>query len=248
VVEYLKGKVALVTGASGGIGASIARKLAVAGASVAVHYKSGTDRAHAVVNEIRSNGGAAVAVAADLSDVAAIDALFAAVNERFGGVDIVVSNAGVAFGGKAIADTDEVDFDRVMTANAKSMFFVLRAAARSIRDNGRVIAIGSSTTEFPTANLGLYTASKAMAQSVTAVLARELGARQITVNTVVPGPTVPGLFEWAPDEFRLHAASLSPFNRLGTPDDIADVVAFLASEGGRWMTGQSLLANGGATI
>lgn len=244
----LSDRTALVTGASGGIGREIALRLARDGARVVVHFGGGAERAGAVVEEIEAAGGESVAISADVSNVAEIERLFAKAKIAFGSLDIFVNNAGVGAGGTAITDTDEDTFDRVFAINAKGAFFALREASRVLDDGGRVVNVSSSTTYFPTEGLSVYSASKAVMKTFTEIAAKEIGPRGITVNTVAPGPTVPGMFEWSGDDVRQAAAASSPFNRLGEPKDIADVVAFLASEDARWITGQHILVNGGATI
>lgn len=241
-------KVALVTGASGGLGGAMAKRLGADGLSVAVHYHSNTAAAEAVVQEIRSNGGHAKAFQADVSKLSDIEALFATVESELGNLHVFVNNIGIPAKGMTIAETDEAVFDHVFSVNTKAALFALKQAARRISDGGRIINISSSTTYFPSEGLAVYAASKAAMMTFTEVLAKELGPRGVTVNTIAPGPTVPGMFDWAPDDLKKHAASLSPFNRLGAPDDIAGAVAFLASDDARWITGQHLLVNGGATI
>ena len=241
-------KIALVTGASGGIGSAMAMRLASDGYHVAVHYNGSASKAEDVVAAIKAEDGRAEAFQADLSSVACISALFGAVIARFGRLDVFVNNVGIPAAGVSIAEAEESTFDKIFAVNAKGAYFALKEASRHLQDEGRIINISSSTTYFPSPGLSIYSASKAVMQMYTEVLARELGGKGITVNTVVPGPTVPGMFDWAPDDLKKHAASLSPFNRLGAPDDIAGAVAFLASNDARWITGQHLLVNGGATI
>ncbi|GAB5480855.1 MAG: SDR family oxidoreductase [Parasphingorhabdus sp.] len=241
-------KVALVTGASGGIGRQIALRLAEDGYDLVVHYNTNESTAQAVVSEIQSLGRAAYAVQADLSSVEEIRAMFATIKKISQRLDAFINNAGVPAQGVPMSETDEEIFDRVFATNTKGTFFALSEAANLLSDGGRIINMSSSTTYFPTANLAVYTASKAAVKTYTEVLAKEIGSRDITVNTVSPGPTVPGMFEWAPEELRSEAAASSPFNRLGTPDDISGVISFLASDDARWVSGQQILVNGGASI
>lgn len=247
-MKPLTGKVAIVTGASRGIGRAIAERLGKDGATVVVNYNQSQASADEVVAEIQSFDGQAIAVQADVSKVDEIQQLFQQTIDRFGHIDILVNNTGITGKAQPIAEITEENFDAVFAVNVKGCLFALQAAAQHLTDGGRIINISSSTTLFPTANLAVYTASKAVPKIFTEIMAKEVGDRGITVNSVLPGPTIPGMFEWAPSEFREHAASLSSFNRLGTPDDIADVVAFLASDRARWITGQHILVNGGATI
>jgi len=243
----LTGQVALVTGASRGIGRAIAERLAQDGAAVVVNYAADAAGAGQVVDAIVQPGGTAIAVRADLADVAEIGRLFAAVDARFGRLDILVNNAGIG----ALAPLDEVDaatFDRVFAINARAPLFACQEAARRMTAGGRIVNVSSSSTLFPTPGTAVYAASKAVPKIYTEVLARELGPRGITVNSVVPGPTSPGMFDYAPDEMHAGAIAASPFGRLGAPGDIASVVSFLVSDDARWVTGQHILANGGATV
>lgn len=240
-------KVAIITGASRSIGKAIAIRLAENGAIVVVNYNSGADEAQAVVDEITSKGGQAIAMQADIGKIADIRRLFQSVIDLFGKLDILVNNAGIARGG-LVADVSEEDYNAVFDLNVKGVLFCLQEAALRMQDNGRIVNVSSSTTLFPSPGLAIYAASKAAEKLFTEVLAKELGGKGITVNSVVPGPTSPGMFDNAPPEQQKMAIASSPFNRLGQPEDIADVVSFLVSEESRWITGQHILANGGATI
>ena len=247
-MKPLIGKIALVTGASSGIGRAIAQRLASDGALVIVNYNQNVDSAREVIDMIKAQGGQALSLQADVSNVSQIQTLFKNIIDRFGRIDIVVNNAGIAGQIQPIAEVTEENFDTVFALNAKGALFVLKEAARHLSKQGRIINISSSTAQFPTAGLAVYAASKTVLKVFTEVLAKEVGERGITVNSVLPGPTVPGMFEQAPADFKQQAAALSPFNRLGKAEDVADVVAFLASDQARWITGQHILANGGATI
>jgi 3-oxoacyl-[acyl-carrier protein] reductase len=247
-MEPLIGQVAIVTGASRGIGRAIAERLAQDGATVVINYNQSQASADEAIAQIQSHGGQAIAVQADVSKVDDIRNLFQQALNEFGHIDILVNNTGIAAKPQPIAEVTEENFDAVFAVNVKGVLFALQEAARYLTEGGRIINISSSTTLFPTAGLAVYTASKAVPKVFTEIMAKEVGDRGITVNSVIPGPTIPGMFEWAPPEFRAQAATLSPFKRLGTPEDIADVVAFLASDQARWITGQHILVNGGATI
>ncbi|MEO0408776.1 MAG: glucose 1-dehydrogenase [Cyanobacteria bacterium P01_A01_bin.135] len=240
-------KLALVTGASSGIGRGIAQRLAKGGAQVIVNYAHSADKAEAVVKDIEAAGGRAAALQADVSQVAEVRRLFQEVGDRFGPLDILVNNAGVAERG-TIADVTEADYEKIFGVNVRGVLFCLQEATKHVKDGGRIITISSSVTLYPNPGLAVYAASKAAEKMFTEVLAQEIGDRGITVNSVMPGPTLPGMFGSADEETQQQAAALSPFNRLGEPQDIADVVAFLASEEARWITGQHILVNGGATI
>lgn len=245
----LTDKVALVTGASRGIGRQIAETLAAQGARVAVNYPfaSEAEAANAVVNVIAKANGAAFAIQADVRRVGDIETMFAAVRERFGGIDIVVSNAGGDATMKPLAETSEEEYDRCTSLNGRGNFFVLREAARTVRDGGRIVVIASSTTALAYAGSSVYGGAKAAAEMYARVLAKELGPRQITVNAVSPGLVDTEAARAAGNNEERYALAMraTPLGRLGRPDDIADVVAFLAGDGGRWITGQNLRVGGG---
>jgi 3-oxoacyl-[acyl-carrier protein] reductase len=243
----LQGKVAIVTGASRGIGRAIAERLAQDGASVVINYGRSADQAKELVSSIEANGGQALAVQADISQVVDIRRLFQETVNRFGQLDILVNNAGI---GKAapIAEVTEEDFDAVLAINVRGVLFAMQEAARCMSDGGRIVTVSSSTAIYPSPGSAVYAASKAAPKLFTEVLAQELGERGITVNSVVPGPTTPGIFDNMPAEVHEAAAASSPFGRIGRAEDIADVVAFLVSEEARWITGQHILANGGAKL
>ncbi|PJJ08391.1 3-oxoacyl-[acyl-carrier protein] reductase [Flavobacterium sp. 1] len=242
-------KTAIVTGAATGIGRAIAIRLAKDGIAVAVNYVGDSKQADAVVNEIRKAGGIARGFPADVSNVSAIITLFDTVIQEFGGIDIVVANAGTAIMGIPIADVTEADFDRINTVNYKGTYFVLQQAAKHIRNGGRIIQISSTSSLYPAAGLGIYAPSKAAGKVVTEILAQELGHRQISVNSVFPGPTRTPLMEKevSKEEMERIAQGMN-LGRLGEPEDIAGAVAFLASPEGAWINGQQIIANGGGRI
>jgi 3-oxoacyl-[acyl-carrier protein] reductase len=247
VSGHLSGKVAIVTGSSRGIGRGIAERLGRDGASVVVNYSGSEEDANEVVDAIVAAGGKGVAIQASLSKLADIRRLFAETIQHFGQLDILVNNAGIASMG-AIAEVTEEEYSKVFDINVRGVLFALQEASRSMKNDGRIINVSSSTTLYPNARTGVYAASKAAVKLLTQVLAKEVGDRHITVNTVTPGPVSPGMFDNAPPKMQQQAAESSPFNRIGTPQDIADVVAFLVIEEARWLTGQEICANGGATI
>lgn len=247
MTQRLAGKGAIVTGGSGGIGAAIAEKLASEGAKVIVHYGSSADAANEVVQTIKSAGGQADVVQGDVRSVDALQAFLADARGKLGSYDILINNAGVATAGP-IKDVVEKQFDKVFSINVKAVLFAMQDAARHMAEGGRVINIASSVTEFNNAGLSIYSASKHAVRGLTNVAAKELGKRGITVNDLMPGPVEPGMFETAPKENRDFAINSSPFSRLGTPQDVADACAFLASDDSRWITGQHILCNGGALI
>lgn len=239
------GKVALVTGSSRGIGKAIAERLGNDGAKVVVNYAGSADKAQEVVATLEAKGGKAIAVQADVSKVADIQRLFEQTLEHFGQVDILVNNAGTTFY-KPIAEVTEADFDKIFATNVKGTFFACQQAAQHLADGGRIINFSTTVTTLMLPTYGAYAATKGAVEQITRVLAKELGGRGITVNVVSPGPTDTELFGAdKTEEQKNRFAQMSAFGRLGEVQDIADVVAFLASEEARWITGQNIRVNGG---
>jgi 3-oxoacyl-[acyl-carrier protein] reductase len=238
----LAGKVAIVTGGSRGIGRATAERLARDGAQVVVNCVRAEAEAEAVVAAIVAGGGEAIAVRADVFDLAEIPTLFEAAEKRFGRPGIIVANAGV-YAQIPIANTTEEIYDK-MFGMTKGTFFLLQTAAEKIADGGRIVTISSGATQGWANNGPAYAGAKAAIEVFTRALSKVLGPRGVTVNTVLPGVTET---EMVPDNpaFRERAAGLSSFGRLGKPEDIADIVAFLASDDGRWITGQRIGAHGG---
>ncbi|MFN6565756.1 glucose 1-dehydrogenase [Dendronalium sp. ChiSLP03b] len=245
-MSTLTGKVAIVTGAARGIGRTIAERLADDGASVAFNYSRSATEAQELISTITAKGGKALAVQADMSQVADIRRFFQKTLDKFGQLDILVNNAGIATS-SLISDVTEEEYEKVFAVNVRGVLFALQEASRHMNDRGRIINISSSTTIYPQAGLAVYIASKETAKTFTHVLAKELGGRGITVNSVMPGGTIPGMFDGVPDELK-QAAIASSFGRLGYPTDIADVIAFLVSEKARWINGQEILVNGNASF
>lgn len=244
----LSGKVALVTGGSRGIGAATAKRLARDGAAVAVTYNASPDRAQAVVDEITEAGGTARAYAADAADPAAVAAAVRQTAEDFGGLDVLVNNAGVYRTGPVHETTDE-DYDLNLDVNVRGTFAAIREAARHLRDGGRIVNVGSvvGTTGFP--GHSAYGASKAAVAILAASVAKELGARGITVNTVHPGPIDTEMNPADPGQNPAAEtmASSTALGRYGTADEVAEAIAFLAGPGASYITGAQLAVDGGMT-
>ncbi|MDX2033198.1 MAG: glucose 1-dehydrogenase [Blastocatellia bacterium] len=240
----LNGKVAIVTGASSGIGQAIAERLAADGAIVVVNYLRSESKARAVVAGIQGKGGKAVAVQADMSVVADARRLVTDTAAQFSRVDILVNNAG-KFVPKSLLDTSEADFDALMALHAKGPYFAMQEAAKMMRDQGRIVNISSAGTKLHYYGATAYLGSRGALEQFTQGIAQELAPRGITVNTVAPGFTDTGILT---EPYRQMGIQLSPFKRLGRPEDIAEVVAFLVSEQARWVTGQTIQAGGGIVM
>lgn len=239
--DQLQGKTALVTGASRGIGRAIALGLAAHGADVVVSYLKNDALADEVVETIVSAGGTAVAVRADLSRPDEVARLFDDAEQAVGSLDIVVANAADILE-KPLADCTEQDYDRIFDTNTKGVFFTLRNAARRLNEGGRIIVTSTGGTRMFFPHQSLYLGSKGAVEQFVRSLAGELGERNITVNAISPGPTDTDMMQ---DQYRDTIAMMSPFRRIGTPEDVADVAVFLASHAARWVTGQNIGAGGG---
>lgn len=244
----LEKKTALVTGGSRGIGRAIVVRLAREGAAVMFSFNRDQAAAEDVVAEVAAFGGQAIAVRADQGRLEDLKYLFGEVDRNLAGLDVVVNNAAINPMGN-IRDATESDFDEVMAVNTKGPFFAIQAAAERLGEGGRIINI-SSTGAVP--GLALYFASKAALESITAVAAREFGSRRITVNSVSPGATDTDMMRAAAGENLEqaveHVVAMTPLRRLGRPEDIANVVAFLAGPDSQWITGQNLRVSGGLMI
>jgi 3-oxoacyl-[acyl-carrier protein] reductase len=238
-------KVAIVTGASRGIGAAIAKHLASDGFTVVINYSGNAAPAEELARKIEQKGGRALTTKADVSDMEAVRRMFDAAETAFGGVDILVNNAGIMQLAK-IADADDTNFDRQVAINLKGTFNTLREAAKRLREGGRIINLSTSVVGLKLESYGVYAATKAAVETLTAILANEMRGRSITVNAVAPGPTATDLFLNGKSADLIERMSkMNPLERLGTPEDIAAAVSFLAGPDGGWINGQTLRANGG---
>lgn len=238
-------KVAIVTGASRGIGAAIAERLANDGFAVVINYAGKANEAEALGAKIKRFGGEALVVQADVSDPAAVARLFDSAEEAFGGLDVLVNNAGI-MRLATLAEVDDALVDSHIAVNLKGVLNTLREAARRLRDGGRIINLSSSVVGLYQPTYAVYAATKAGVEAMTRVLSKELRGRNITVNAVAPGPTATALFlDGKSQDVIGHLTKLAPLERLGRPEDIASTVAFLAGPDGAWINGQVLRANGG---
>ncbi|MER7281179.1 SDR family oxidoreductase [Dactylosporangium sp. NPDC000244] len=239
------GRVAVVTGGSRGIGRAAAVRLAADGLKIVVAYAGNHAEAATTVKEIEAAGGEAIAVQADVADETAVAALFDRAEADFGGVDVVVHAAG-RMHLQTIAELDLAEFDRLHRTNVRGTVVVDQQAARRVRPGGAIIQFSTSIIGLQFPSYGPYAATKGAVEAMTLILARELRGRDVTVNTVAPGPTATALFLDGKDEATIQRlAQQPPLERLGTPEDIAAVVAFLASPAGHWVNGQTIRANGG---
>jgi len=239
-----KGRVALVTGGSGGIGRAVCERLAREGYHLAVHYAGNREKAQEVVDAVTKLGAEALLVGGDVADEVAMQGAFDAVEARFGGVDVVINTAGIMLL-SPIATLDLDDLDRMHRTNIRGNFVISQQAARRLRGGGALINFSTSVvrTQFP--GYGAYVASKAAVEGMTLILVRELRGRDITVNAVAPGPTATPLFlEGKSEEDVERLGKAAPLERVGYPEDIAEAVAFLAGPA-RWINGQVIYANGG---
>lgn len=238
-------KIALVTGASRGIGASIAKRLAKEKFAVVVNYAGNEKAAKDVVSQIKQAGGEAFVYQADVSDGGRVKAMFDEVEYRLGKIDVLVNNAGV-MELQPLANTDEQHIDRQIDINIKGTINTMREAFVRLNKGGRVINLSTSVVGLKLENYGVYAATKSAVETLTAIMAKEMRGKSITVNAVAPGPTATDLFlQGKSAELIERMTKMIPLERLGTPDDIAAVVAFLAGPDGGWVNGQVLRANGG---
>ncbi|TCU14408.1 SDR family oxidoreductase [Rhizobium sullae] len=238
-------KIALVTGASRGIGAAVAERLAKDGFTVVINYSGNAAPAEELVQKIEQAGGKALTAKADVSDSEAVRRMFDAAEAAFGGIDVLVNNAGIMML-SSIADADDANFDRQVSVNLKGTFNTLREAGKRLRNGGRIINFSTSVVGAKLETYSVYAATKAAVEMLTAIMSREMRGRNITVNAVAPGPTATDLFlNGKSDELVGRMSKMNPLERLGTPEDIAASVSFLAGPDGSWINGQVLRANGG---
>jgi 3-oxoacyl-[acyl-carrier protein] reductase len=238
-------KIAIVTGASRGIGAAVAERLAGDGFTVIINYSGDTRPAEALARKIEGNGGRALTVKADISHAKAVHGMFDTVEATLGGVDVLVNNAGIMKLAR-IADSDDALFDQQIAINLKGSFNAMREAARRLRDGGRIVNFSTSVVGLKLETYGVYAATKSAIETMTVILSKELRGRGITVNAVAPGPIATDLFLYGKSpELIERMAKMNPLERLGTPEDIASAVAFLVGPDGGWINGQVLRANGG---
>jgi 3-oxoacyl-[acyl-carrier protein] reductase len=238
-------RVAIVTGASRGIGAVVAERLARDGLAVIINYSANAGPAETLVRQIEARDGRALAARADVSDPVAVRGLFDAAERAFGGIDVLVNNAGI-MKLAMVADSDDASLDQQIAINLKGSFYGMREAAGRLRDGGRIVNFSTSVVGTKLETYSIYAATKAAVETMTAILSKELRGRNITVNAVAPRPVTTELFlaGKSPELIELMA-KMSPMERLGTPEDIASVVSFLVGPDGGWINGQVLRANGG---
>ena len=243
----LNGKAAIITGASRGIGRAIALRLAQEGYAVAVNYASRAADADDVVREIEAAGGRAIALQGDVAQAADCARLFDGTEQAFGGVDVLVNNAGVIQPGTTlVADTDDALYERIFSINTRGTFNMLRLAATRLRQGGRIVNFSTSAIGLAMPGYAVYGAAKAAIETMTNIFAKEMRGKGISVNAVAPGPTATELFlDGKAPELVERLAKAAPLERLGTPEDIAHTVAFLVGPQGEWINGQTLRVNGG---
>jgi 3-oxoacyl-[acyl-carrier protein] reductase len=245
--KKLEGKVAVVTGASKGIGASIAKHLAAEGASVVVNYASSKEGADKVVAEITGKGGKAIAVQGDVAKQADIDKLFSETKKKYGRLDILVNNAGV-YEFAPLEALTETQFHKIFNLNVLGLLLTTQTAAKYLGEGGSIINIGSAVTRITPPTSVVYTATKGAVDAITGVLSRELGPKKIRVNSLNPGMVeTEGVHSagFIGSDFEKGAVAQTPLGRIGQPEDIGPIAVFLASDDSRWLTGEQLLASGG---
>jgi len=244
-MKHLEGKVAIITGASRGIGRKVAEQLADLGAKVIINYSSSPDKAEEVVKEIQDKGGEAIAIQADISQIGDIERLFLETISAFGKVDILINNAGIMIN-KPLTEVTEADYDKQFSVNVKGTFFACQQAMKYMEEEGHIVNISTSVNGqmFPT--YSVYSGTKGAVEQFTRQLAKEFGPKKITINAVAPGPVDTELFSVGKTEQQIEGMKkMNAFGRLGEPEDISNVIEFLVSEKSKWVTGQTLRVNGG---
>jgi len=244
-MKLLEGKVAIITGASRGIGRKVAEQLADLGAKVTINYSSSPDKAEEVVKEIQDKGGKAIAIQADISQIDDIERLFLETISAFEKVDILINNAGIMIN-KPLTEVTEADYDKQFSVNVKGTFFACQQAMKYMEEEGHIVNISTSVNGqmFPT--YSVYSGTKGAVEQFTRQLAKEFGPKKITINAVAPGPVDTELFSVGKTEQQIEGMKkMNAFGRLGEPEDISNVIEFLVSEKSKWVTGQTLRVNGG---
>ncbi|MED3729287.1 SDR family oxidoreductase [Priestia filamentosa] len=244
-MKFLEGKVAIITGASRGIGRKVAEQLADLGAKVTINYSSSPDKAEEVVKEIQDKGGEAIAIQADISYIGNIERLFSETISAFGKVDILINNAGIMIN-KPLSEVTEADYDKQFSVNVKGTFFACQQAMKYMEEEGHIVNISTSVNGqmFPT--YSVYSGTKGAIEQFTRQLAKEFGQKKITINAVAPGPVDTELFSVGKTKQQIEGMKkMNAFGRLGEPEDISNVIEFLVSEKSQWVTGQTLRVNGG---
>jgi 3-oxoacyl-[acyl-carrier protein] reductase len=243
-MNTLNNKVILVTGASRGIGAAVAKKIAGQGAKVVINYAGNKEEADQTVQLIKDAGGDAIALKADVSKAGEVTAMFDAAIAHYGKIDVLINNAGIMIT-KLLKDTTDEDFSRQFDINVRGTFNTMREAATKLANNGTIINLSTTLTRVMIPTYGTYVATKGAVEQLTRVFAKEVGSRGITVNAVLPGPTNTELFIKGKTQEQIdRLASLNAFNRLGEVDDIAKVIVFLAGDDAKWISGQTIGLNG----
>lgn len=244
-MPVLTGKVAIITGSSRGIGRAVAEQLAGLGAKVIINYSSSPEKAEEAVRDIKAKGGEALAIRADLSKIHEIEQLFADTLATYGQVDILINNAGLMIT-KPLLEVTEADYDRQFSLNVKGTLFAAQQAMKHMQPNGRIVNLSTSVVGQMFPAYSVYAATKGAVEQLTRQLAKEFGPKGITINAVAPGPVNTELFNEGKTEQQIEGMKkMNAFGRLGEPEDIANVIAFLVSEQSQWVTGQTLRVNGG---
>lgn len=244
-MKFLEGKVAIITGASRGIGRKIAEQLANLGAKVTINYSSSPDKAEEVTKRIQKNGGKATAIQADISKIVDIQRLFSETISTYGKVDILINNAGIMIN-KPLIEVTEADYDKQFAVNVKGTFFACQQASKYMEEEGRIVNISTSVNGqmFPT--YSVYSGTKGAIEQFTRQLAKEFGHKKITINAVAPGPVNTELFSMEKTKQQIEEMKkMNAFGRLAEPDDISNVIEFLVSKKSQWITGQTIRVNGG---